>query len=221
MADLWMDVDAALSEVPINIMPLLDDGDFKSREESVVYNQAGLDLVWNFVTSAGAMSQTAVTPTDTAGDYDWVNQGNGMYSIEIPASGGASINNDTEGYGWFTGFATGVLPWRGPVIGFRAAALNDALIDGGDSLDVDMVTAVLNKIADHIVRRTLANARASSDGDAVTFRSLLGAASKLTNRVYETGGNLLITEEDDASTFGTQAITTNPAADPITELDTA
>jgi hypothetical protein len=61
-----------------------------------------------------------------------------MYSIEIPASGGASINNDTEGFGWFTGVATGVLPWRGPIIGFRAAALNDALCDGGDLLDVNV-----------------------------------------------------------------------------------
>lgn len=220
MPDMWMDVDAALSEVPINIMPLLDDGDFKTREESVVYNQAGLDLVWNFVTSAGAMSQTAVTPTDTAGDYDWVNQSNGMYSIEIPASGGASANNDTEGFGWFTGYATGVLPWRGPVIGFRAAALNNALIDGGDSLDVDMVTAVLNKVADHVLRRTVQNALDSSDGDAKTFRSLVGAVSKLVNKISVSGGNLLITEDDDATTLGTQAITTAPGADPISALDT-
>ena len=88
MPAMYMDVNAALSEVPINIAPLIDDTDFKTREESVVFNQAGLDLLWNFVTSAGAFTQTAVTPTDTAGDYDWVNQGNGMYTIEIPASGG-------------------------------------------------------------------------------------------------------------------------------------
>src|SRR3990167_5383396 len=129
MPDLWYDVDTALAEVPINLAALIDDTDFKTREESVVFNQAGLDLVWNFVTTAGAMTQTAVTPTDTLGNYDWVNQGNGMYSIEIPASGGASINNDTEGFGWFTGFATGILPWRGPVCGFRAAGLNNVLID--------------------------------------------------------------------------------------------
>jgi hypothetical protein len=54
-----------------------------------------------------------------------------MYTMEIPASGGAHINNDTEGYGWFTGFCTGVLPWRGPTIGFRRAALNDLFTDGG------------------------------------------------------------------------------------------
>lgn len=138
MSEIWMDVDAALSEVPVNLVALIDDTDFKSREESVTFDQSGLDLLWNFVTTAGAFTQTAVTPTDTAGDYDWVNQGNGYYTIEIPATGGASANNDTEGFGFFSGFATGVLPWRGPVIGFRAAALNNALIDGGDVLDVSL-----------------------------------------------------------------------------------
>lgn len=136
MPDIWMDVDAALSEVPVNIAPLIDDTDFKTRETSIAYNATGMDLVWNFVTTAGAYTQTAVTPT-TSGNYDWAHQGDGMYSIEIPASGGASINNDTEGFGWFTGVCTGVLPWRGPMIGFRAAALNNALIDGGDYLEVD------------------------------------------------------------------------------------
>jgi hypothetical protein len=130
-------VNEALAEVPVNLMPLLSDTDFKTRQTSVVYNAAGMSLVWNFVTSAGAFTQTAVTPT-TAGTYDWANQGNGMYSIEIPASAGASINNDTAGYGWFTGVATGILPWRSPVIGFRAAAVNDAMVDGGDLLDVSV-----------------------------------------------------------------------------------
>lgn len=128
MADIYFDVDAALSEVPVNIFPLTDDTDFKTRETGITYNQAGMDLVWNFVTTSGAYTQTAVTPT-TSGAYDWAHQGDGMYSIEIPASGGASINNDTEGFGWFTGMATGVLPWRSPVFGFRAAGINDKLID--------------------------------------------------------------------------------------------
>ena len=132
MPDLYLDVDSALAEVPVNIMPLLDSTDFVTREVAVAYNQAGMDLVWNFVTTAGAMTQTAVTPT-TGGDYDWAHQGDGMYSIEIPDSGGASINNDTEGFGWFTGYCTGVLPWRGPTIGFRAAALNNLLIDAAYS----------------------------------------------------------------------------------------
>jgi hypothetical protein len=127
MPDMWVDVDTAVT-VPVNVMPLTDDTDFKSREVAIVYNQAGMDLVWNFETAAGVKSQTAVTPT-TSGDYDWSHTGDAMYGIEIPASGGASINNDTEGTGWFTGICTGVLSWRGPFIGFRAAGLNDALQD--------------------------------------------------------------------------------------------
>lgn len=171
MADIWYDVDAALSEVPINLLPILDDTDFKSKEESLTYNQAGLDLVWNFVTTAGAMTQTEVTPTDTGGAYDWVNQGNGHYSIEIPASGGASINNDTEGFGWFTGVATGVLPWRSPVFGFRAAAVNDDFIDAGEALasltDITVPLAVVDANVDLILADTGTDGVVLAD-DAIT-----------------------------------------------------
>ena len=131
MPDIWIDVDTAVA-IPVNKYPLTDDTDFVSREVAIAYNAAGMDLVWNFVTSAGVMTQTAVTPT-TAGVYDWTHVGDGMYKIEIPASAGGSINNDTEGYGWFTGVCTGVLPWASPIYGFRAAGLNDLLTDSAYS----------------------------------------------------------------------------------------
>ncbi len=134
---IFYDVDAALAEVPVNSVGLTDDTDFKTLETAVAYNASGMALYWHFITPAGAYTCTAVTPT-TAGTYDWAHQQQGMYTIEIPASGGASINNDTEGFGYFTGFATGVLPWRGPTVCFRAAALNDALVEGGDLLDVSV-----------------------------------------------------------------------------------
>lgn len=131
MADIDMDVDTAVV-VPVNIAPLTDSTDFKSREQDIAYNAEGMDLTWNFVTPAGATSCTAVTPT-TGGNYDWAETvaNKGMYCIEIPASGGATINNDTEGTGWFTGLCTGVLPWRGPTIRFRRKALNDMFVAGG------------------------------------------------------------------------------------------
>jgi hypothetical protein len=143
-----MDVDVNLAEVPVNIMPLIDDTDFKAREEAVAYNAAGMELIWHFTTCDGATSATVVTPT-TGGAYDWAHPDGGMYTIESPASGGASINNDTEGFGWFTGKATGVLPWRGPVIGFRAATLNDKLIESAWSTTRGLAgTAVPDAAAD-------------------------------------------------------------------------
>lgn len=122
--------------VPVNVLPLTDDGDFKTRETSVAYDASGMDLVWNFVTPAGAVTQTAVTPT-SGGVYDWAHAGDGMYTIEIPASGGASINNDTEGVGYFTGVATGVLPWRGPNILFGSANAVNSLL-GLDRFEADV-----------------------------------------------------------------------------------
>ena len=137
MPDIFFDVDTALTAVPLNKFPVMDvDG--LTVDTGVVYNEAGLSVEWNFCTSAGVFTHTAVTPTDTAGDYDFVNQGEGMYTIEIPASGGASINNNTEGYGWFSCNSTATLPWISPIYGFRAAAVNDALCDGGDVLDVSV-----------------------------------------------------------------------------------
>jgi len=127
MPDIWVNSLSAVT-VPVNVLPLLDDTDFKSIEEAVAYNASGMDLVWNFVTTAGVQTQTSVTPT-TGGLHDWSHKGNGIYNIEIPASGG-DVNNDTVGFGWFTGLCDGVLPWCGPRIGFRPAALNDKLCDG-------------------------------------------------------------------------------------------
>ncbi len=132
MPDLWMDVDANLAEVPVNLLPLMDDTDFKTVEADVNYNAAGLALIWHFVTTAGAYSQTAVTPTNTGGAHDWVEQGNGLFTIKIPATGG-TINNDAEGVGWFTGVATGILPWRGPVIGFPVPYAGRAAIHAARS----------------------------------------------------------------------------------------
>lgn len=134
---IWMDVDIALSEVPVNTVPLTSDSDFKTVDEGIAYNESGMDLYWHFVKTDGTTTVTSVTPT-TSGLHDWNHQDHGMYTLEIPASGG-TINNDTEGFGYFTGVADAVLPFRGPTIGFRAAALNNAMIDGGDYLDVNIV----------------------------------------------------------------------------------
>lgn len=147
MPDIWMDVDTAVT-IAVNVLSLIDDTDFKSRETGITYDQAGMDLVWNFVTCAGVITQTAVTPT-TGGDYDWTHVGDGIYKIEMTASGGASANNDTEGFGWFSGICTGVLPWRGPMVGFRAAGLNNLLIDSAHSATRGLAgTALPDAVAD-------------------------------------------------------------------------
>ena len=79
--------------------------------------------------------------------------------------------------------------------------------------------ASANKVADHTLRRTYANARQSADGDAVNFRSTLGAVGKLVNKWDIAGGVLTVYQEDGITATapgGTQNVTGTAGADPIT-----
>jgi len=235
MVDIWMDVDTAVT-VPINLLPLIASSDFKTVLTSETYDEAGLELIWNFVTTSGVQTHVAVTPTDTGGSYDWVNVGHGMYNIEIPATGGASANNDTEGFGWFTGIATDALAWRGPVIGFRRAALNDLFIDGGTAssnledffdgtgyvggtarLVVDLPDApnstALNAIADALLKRDWT----SVTGEAA--RSCLNAFRILRNARSVSGSTLSIKKEDDSTDAWTASVSTSASAETILGVD--
>ncbi len=93
-------------------------------------------------------------------------------------------------------------------------------IASGGIAAASIAAAAANKIADHILRRTYANVRASSDGDAVSLRSLLGGLAKLVNKWSISSGTLTVYHEDDTTSAGTQTVTTNAAADPITSIDT-
>jgi hypothetical protein len=213
MPDLWVNVDAAII-VPVNVLPLLDDTDFKSIETAIAYNATGIALTWNFVTTAGAVTGTAVTPT-TGGNYDWSEPvaDKGMYAIEIPASGGASINNDTEGVGWFTGVATGVLPWRGPTIGFRRAALNNLLINGS--------TASTN-LEDFFDGTGYAGGTAKLTVDAVAISGDSTAADNL-EAAFDGAGYAggTIKPKVDLETIKTQAVTCGAGVTVLASVGTA
>lgn len=213
--------------LPVNCLPLTDDTDFKSRETAVAYNAAGMDLVWNFVTTAGVTTQTAVTPT-TGGVYDWAHLGDGIYTIEIPASGGASINNNAEGFGWFTGLATGVLSWASPIYEFIPAAIANALVNGTDRLDANVthaagtawgsgaVTAAAlaadaaNEIADAILLRSVSNTEGSAGEHTLTTVILATLESS------RSGTTWTIKRTDGTTTHATKTLTLNAAADLVT-----
>jgi hypothetical protein len=188
MADFIMEVDIPLGEVPVNLLPLLDDTDFKSRETAVAFNAAGMDLVWNFTTTEGATTQTAVTPT-SGGAYDWAHQGDGMYTIEIPASGGASINNNATGCGWFTGIATGVLAWRGPTIQFSPANVVNALVNGTDKLQVHADEITNNLITAAAIATGAIDADAIADNaiDAGALAADCITAAKIADNAIDAG----------------------------------
>ena len=195
MPDIWYDVDVALASVPVNVLPLVDKATAIAIQKAIAYDNGGMALTWNFCTTAGAFSSTAVTPT-TGGAHDWNEHtaDEGMYTLEMPASGG-TINNDTEGTGWFTGETTTVLPFRGPTIGFRAAALNDLLIDGAYSATRGLAgTALPDAVAD------AAGGLPISDAGGLDLDALLAGLNdfKLWSGTFTTADATTITMADEA-----------------------
>ena len=128
-------VDAAIK---IIVGPAIDDGDFKTREEGLTYNQAGMEVDVILEKYDGTIVTTAVVPT-AAGDYDWAHTDQGYYELELPAAAGASFNNTEEGIITVAVFCTGVLPFRSVSYDIIESQAYDALIKGTDALQVDTV----------------------------------------------------------------------------------
>lgn len=80
--------------------------------------------------------------------------------------------------------------------------------------------ALRNSIADNVLRRSLATAISSSDGDTLGGRSLIGAIARLVNRSAISGNTLTVYRTDDTTALYTQTLTTDGSADPVVEADT-
>jgi len=188
MADIWLDVDVALV-LPLSKVPIVLKSDGITISAAMAYNAAGMDLNWNFMIPVGPVTHTNVVPT-TAGVHDLLALANGMYSFEIPDTGG-TVNNDTEGFGWLSGETTAEAVWVSPMFGFRAAALNDAAFEGGDLFDVNVtqlagtsqtandIGADIQTMVDGIIKgivgaTDLANTTCSSDLTGFTVDQLVG-----------------------------------------------
>lgn len=109
---------------------------------------------------------------------------------------------------------TDLIPASPAAVG-SAMTLADASVDSGT-----ITAAAANKIADHVRRRTNANVEASTDGDTLSFRSEYGAIAKLTNKVAADDTTLTVYKADDTTALGTQTITSDAEAEPITGVDT-
>lgn len=172
----------ALPEVPVNCVPLQDSTDY-ALETALAYNASGMALYWHFDDLDGNHTVTQVTPA-ASGNYLWAHQAQGMYTIQIPASGGASINNNQEGTGYFTGFITGVLPFAGPKIVFRSAfALEPNItgsVDDSSATTTSFVTDLAATETDHYKDMWLVFTSGDLEGQAKKVRAFNATTNAIT-----------------------------------------
>lgn len=96
-----------------------------------------------------------------------------------------------------------------------AASFNTPGTFGAEILQEGDIT----KIADILLRRSTANIEASSDGDALALRSLYGMIAQAVHNTQVSGTALSVTKSDDTTVLGTRTVTLDPAAQPITGLN--
>lgn len=146
-----------------------------------------------------------------------------QYSIDGAAFGNTNSTPSHEGNGiWSLALLQGEV--NGSVIAITVIdAATKAVEDQAIIISTYGATGaehLFNWLIDTLWRRGLALIRASSDGEAVGTRNPLWMLSKLINRVHPSGSNIVITEEDDSTPYWSQAVTTDPGAEPTTEVNT-
>lgn len=180
MADIWLNVDSAVV-VPLNILPFTDDADFKSIE--TVVSSSSLWLCWNFIPVTGSPTQVSFVPASID------NRGNGIFTYNIPASSG-TINNDSEGFGYFTGSGVGLLPFRSPMFGFRDSDINDVelgLVDGNYNIkDVHKINLAV-----------LSGSSTGGSTGTIKFKDPSGVTDRVTATVDENGNRTAVTLNPD------------------------
>jgi len=122
-------VDTAIVMV---VGPCIDDTDFKSLEESIAYDAAGMDVSMLVEKTDGTSAVTAITLT-TGGTSDWTHKDGGYYEVEITAA-----QNAEEGIAYLRGVCTGVLPFESPRYDIVKANIYDSLVKGTDVLQTDL-----------------------------------------------------------------------------------
>lgn len=92
------------------------------------------------------------------------------------------------------------------------------------TLGTDVVTAASissgagNKIADMVLRRNTSNVEASSYGDTIDRKSLLGATAQQTHRITIVGDTLTTYRSDGTTVLGARTVTSSSSAAPITGI---
>ena len=135
-------VDTAIVMV---VGPCIDNTDFKTLEEAIAYNAAGMDVSLIVEKTDGTTAVTAITLT-TAGTSDWTHKDGGYYEIEVTAA-----QNAEEGIAYIRGVCTGVLPFESIRYNVVKANVYDSWIKGTDVLQTDVTqwlgTAVTANVA--------------------------------------------------------------------------
>ena len=161
--------------VTMMVGPCIDDSDFKTLEEAIAYDAAGMDVSLIVEKTDGTTAVTSITLT-TGGVNDWTHIDGGYYEVEL-----TDTQNIEEGVGYIRGACTGVLPFESAHYDVVPANVYDSFVKGTDKLEVDTTlidgataTTVINdEVVDVMKTDTTAEMGVGAPPATPTFEEML------------------------------------------------
>lgn len=183
-----------------------------------VYNTAGAAFE-AYNASNWTSYDIALTEQGTSGYYvgDMPAVAAGIYAVEVRwQAGGSPATTDTT-------VGSGEVNWTGTVV----AALSDVKtktdqltftsankVDSTLQAAADLATAVAQKVAHVVLRRTMSAVEAAADGDTLDLSSLYGLIQQA-QESSASGATLTVKKTDGSTTLGTKTLATDASADPV------
>ena len=198
-----------------------------SAETGLLYSNAKLSVaVIRNRADTHLVESSAITLTDPATEttpYRWRELGNGLYDVLLPASGGASFNNDATGHIRLIGSASGCYDFRSSVVeiitedawaeryvgtGSGARTITFHVVDVDDN-DIDIQSAVVRLSMNGAVK-----AFGTTDVDGLLDVNVDDGTYTVavTSATHYFGGDTITVSKDDTVLIEMSAISIAPSA---------
>ena len=127
--------------------PVISDGDFVTIVSDMVPSDCTVAIMLEGLEGGAGFTSDAITCSD-AGSYILAHKTQGYYTLTLPASGGATFNNDTEGVLRGIGRHADVLPFATPAYDIITSDAYNRIVVGGTKFTTsDMLDSVISQIS--------------------------------------------------------------------------
>lgn len=180
MPDLRYLIDNTL-RVPVNLLPLVSNGDFRTIDLAVPNSAAGMSLQFNLMSHSGLQRVIPVRP-NASSNFEWRHEGLGYYTVLVAPSGNSILTSNSIVQGFFSGVTASLLPFRGPSIIILPTNVVQQTLDGTQDafarLGAPAGASTAADIASIAAQATTLDARADTLGQAVTaIRTVVDAVN--------------------------------------------
>lgn len=195
------------ARIPVNLVPLVDNGTFRTIQNAVPNSAVGMSLQFMLFNHSGGYIRSISVRPNASSAYEWRHEGLGMYTLLVPPSGNSILITNTMVQGYFQGAGASILPFRGPIVTIVPSNIVQQVRTGEQDtfarVGAPTGASVSADIAGVQATATTIDARVATMGTAVTgIRTVVDAVNQNTDTELTTLQGYSNTLETRVATMG-------------------